>query len=100
MFNPAGKGLEIGPSHNPLMRKADGFDVEVLVYLDAEGLRRKYSGAGLDVSAVEAVDFVSDGRPMTEVIGDRHRYDWIVASHVIEHVPDLVSFLVDCEALL
>ena len=28
------------------------------------------------------------------------RYDWIVASHVIEHVPDLVAFLVDCEALL
>jgi hypothetical protein len=74
--------------------------VEVLDYLDAEGLRQKYLEAGLDVSAVEEVDFVSDGRPMAEVIGDRHRYDWIVASHVIEHVPDLVSFLVDCEALV
>jgi len=100
MFNAAGKGLEIGPSHNPLMPKAAGFDVEVLDYLGAEDLRKKYSAAGLDVSAVEEVDFVSDGRSMTEVIGDRHRYDWIVASHVIEHAPDLVLFLVDCEALL
>lgn len=100
MFDSTGKGLEIGPSHNPLMPKASGFDVEILDYLDADGLRKKYSDAGVDVSAVEHVDFVSDGRSMTEVIGDRQRYDWIVASHVIEHVPDLVSFLRDCEALL
>jgi 2-polyprenyl-3-methyl-5-hydroxy-6-metoxy-1,4-benzoquinol methylase len=33
------------------------------------------------------------------VIGERHRYDWIVASHVID-VPNLVAFLIDCEALL
>jgi hypothetical protein len=33
MFSPVGKGLEIGPSHNPLMPKAAGFDVEVLDYL-------------------------------------------------------------------
>jgi predicted SAM-dependent methyltransferase len=100
MFKTAGKGLEIGPSHSPLMPKADGFDVETLDYLDAEGLRSKYAAAGIDVSAVEEVDYVADGRPMTEVVGDRHRYDWIVASHVLEHVPDLLGFLRDCEALL
>ena len=100
MFEASGKGLEIGASHNPLMPKAAGFDVEVLDHLDAGALRRKYADAGVDVSAVEEVDYVGDGRPMTEVIGDRQRYDWIVASHVIEHVPDFVGFLVDCEALL
>ena len=100
MFEASGKGLEIGASHNPLMLKAAGFDVEVLDYLDAGALRRKYGDAGVDVSAVEEVDYVGDGPPMTEVIGDRQRYDWIVASHVIEHVPDFVGFLVDWEALL
>ncbi len=100
MFATTGKGLEVGPSHNPLMPKAEGFDVEILDYLDADGLRRKYAGAGVDISAVEEVDYIADGRSMTEVIGERQRYDWIVASHVIEHVPDLVAFLNDCEALL
>jgi len=100
LFATTGKGLEIGPSHNPLMAKVEGFDVEILDYLDADGLRRKYAAASVDLLAIETVDHIADGRPMTEVIGERHRYDWIVASHVIEHVPDLVAFLIDCEALL
>ena len=82
------------------MPKSAGFEVEIFDYLDADGLRAKYANAGVDVSAVEEVDHIGDGRPMTEVIGVRNHYDWIVASHVIEHVPDLLSFLADCEALL
>jgi SAM-dependent methyltransferase len=82
------------------MAKAAGFEVEIIDYLDAEGLRRKYGAAGVDVSAVEEVDYISDGRAMTEIIGERHRYSWIVASHVIEHMPNLLAFLLDCEELL
>ena len=100
LFNSEGKGLEIGPSHNPLMPKREGFDVEILDYLSADDLREKYAEAGQDVSAIEDVDYISDGRSIVDVVGQRHRYDWIVASHVIEHVPDLVSFLLDCHALL
>jgi len=33
-------------------------------------------------------------------IGEPTRYDYIIASHVIEHVPDLLGFLKDCERLL
>jgi hypothetical protein len=66
MFETSGKGLETGPSHNPLMPKTAGFDVEILDYLDAEGLRRKYAAASVDLSAVEEVDYIADGRPMTE----------------------------------
>lgn len=95
-----GKGLEIGPSHSPLAAKKDGYDVEILDYLDADALRAKYAAAGADVSRIEAVDYVADGRPLADVIGAEGRYDWIIASHVIEHVPDLVLFLRECRKLL
>lgn len=100
LFSTAGKGLEIGPSHAPLAAKRDGFDVEVLDYMNAEQLREKYGAAGVDVSMIEEVDYVGDGRPLVDVIGASERFDWIIASHVVEHVPDLIGFLRDCGTLL
>lgn len=40
------------------------------------------------------------GEPLHELIGSENIYDWIIASHVIEHVPDFISFLIQCEKLL
>ena len=37
---------------------------------------------------------------MFEVIGRTAVYDFILASHVIEHAPDIIGFLKDCAALL
>jgi SAM-dependent methyltransferase len=34
------------------------------------------------------------------LIGKENHYDWIIASHVIEHTPDLVGFLNECDKLL
>ena len=61
---------------------------------------RHKDSPGVDMESIEQVDYVTGGRRLPEVIGDRGRYDWIVASHVGEHVPDLLSFLLDCQALL
>jgi SAM-dependent methyltransferase len=101
MFDASGFGLEIGPSYNPLLPKADGYNVETLDHANGTDLRQKYATThGIDPSKIEDVDHVSDGRPMHEVIGEKGRYDFIVASHVIEHTPDMLGFLQDCEALL
>lgn len=96
----AGPGLEIGPSHSPLAPKAEGFNVEILDHASAQDLRTKYRNAGVDIDHIEDVDFVWRGEPLPETIGRRGCYDWIIASHVIEHTPDLVGFLGDCQALL
>lgn len=95
-----GLGLEIGPSHAPVFARADGFNVETLDHADATTLRRKYADIGVDVSAIEEVTFVSDGRPLHEVIPRRGVYDYIFSSHVIEHVTDIVSYFESCELLL
>lgn len=95
-----GKGLEIGPSHNPIMAKREGHDVEIVDHLDQAGLIEKYRDHGIDLSRIEPVDYVWKGEPLPELIGQTARYDWIIASHVIEHAPDVVGFLQQCLALL
>lgn len=95
MFDPNGFGLEIGASFNPVLRKAAGYAVEILDYVDTEQLRRLYPDA-----EIETVDYVSHGSSIADTIPHRGRYDYIIASHVIEHQPDIIGFLDDCTALL
>lgn len=96
----SGPGLEIGPSHSPLAPKAAGFRVDILDHAAASALRTKYQNAGVNIDHIEDVDFVWRGQPLSETVGHRDWYNWIIASHVIEHTPDLVGFLVECQTLL
>jgi SAM-dependent methyltransferase len=100
LFDTKGKGLEIGPSFNPLLRKAEGYDVEIVDHLSAEGLRQKYRNANVDLSLIEEVDYVSDGGLISELVGKPNVFDYCIALHVIEHTVDLVGFLLDCQSLL
>lgn len=95
-----GLGLEIGPSYNPVAPRRAGFNVEIIDHLDRAGLVEKYAAHGVDTNQIEDVDHVWNGEPLSELIGKTGHYDWIIASHVIEHVPDLVGFLSECRKLL
>jgi hypothetical protein len=101
MLNTEGFGLEIGPSYSPLMPKSEGFNVDVLDHADQNALIEKYrDNKDVDCQKIEKVDYVSDGRRMSEIIGAVAKYDFIVASHVIEHIPDVIGFIQDCQLLL
>lgn len=89
-------GLEIGPSYSPFAPRSEGFKVEIVDHLDTENLRKKYNHN----PRIEDVDYVFDGRSLVELIGAEGRYSWVIASHVIEHVPDVIAFLRDCERLI
>ena len=96
-----GPGLEIGPLHRPVAPKRDGYHVEILDHAGTEVLRAKYDkDPNVNVSLIEEVDYISDGRSMLEAVGQHAKYDWIIASHVIEHTTDMLGFLLDCQALL
>lgn len=95
-----GLGLELGPSHSPIAPKRQGYRVHTVDHLTAEELRAKYTGHPVDLQAIEEVDFVWHGEPLPELVGGTARYDWIVASHVLEHIPDPVAFLDGCARIL
>ena len=100
--------LEIGPYFNPIAPKALGYRATTLDVFSTAELRRK---AAVDpniprekVSAIEDVDLVgsaSDLADLTHVrYGDDWRFDWILSSHNIEHVPNPIRFLQQCAAVL
>lgn len=98
--NKEGTGLEIGPSHRPAAPKRDGYRVEIIDHLDREGLLAKYRDHNLNLDAIEEVDYIWSGQTYAELTGKNKHYDWIIASHVIEHTPDLVGFLNQCDSVL
>lgn len=96
----AGVGLEIGPSHDPLAPKSEGYKVHVIDHTSREGLLVKYRPHNVPLDRIEEVDFVWRGQTYLELTGNPKYYDWIIASHLIEHTPDLIAFLADCDAIL
>jgi SAM-dependent methyltransferase len=92
--------LEIGPAHNGILTKRDGYRTRTVDYLDREGLVTRYQDfSQYDPADIEEVDYVlPPGAAMSEVITER--FDLIVASHVIEHTVSMVDFLDECAKLL
>lgn len=100
-INIKGTGLEIGPSYNPILRKASGADITIVDHTDQKGLIEKYNWMGSEiVNQIEEVDYVWNGGTLTDLIGKKNSFDFIIASHLIEHTTDLIGFLQDCERLL
>ncbi|MEJ8816636.1 methyltransferase domain-containing protein [Lacibacter sp. H407] len=93
-------GVEIGPSHNPIAPKKSGFNVHIIDHMNKDELIKKYKDHNVDLSNIEEVDFVWKGESYSELTRRSKSYSWILASHVIEHTPDIISFLNECDAIL
>jgi hypothetical protein len=102
-INRDGRGLEIGPSYSPLVPKAGGARVEIVDHAERTELIAKYRAYGIDeerLARIETVDYVWQGGSLLTLIPERGVFDYVVASHLLEHTVDLIGFLQDCEALL
>lgn len=95
-----GIGLEIGPGPYPVMPKRDGFRVEVVDCVPRTDLVEKFKDHKTHGQEIEEVDHIWTGQTYAELTGRKKHYDWVVACHVIEHTPDLIAFLKDCETVL
>lgn len=95
-----GRGLEIGPLHNATVLSYEA-DVRYADITDRAALVARYEGdPNVDTDLIPEIHFPltddSGGiRSLREAAAHGGPYDWVMASHVIEHVPDLVGWLAD-----
>lgn len=84
-------GLEIGPLDKPLVRRKES-DIHYLDRFDLDHLRNTCAGnPNRDENKLVALDYVLEDRTIAEAV-DR-RFDYIVACHIIEHVPNMLGWL-------
>ena len=91
-------GVEIGPLCFPLLRRTEGS----VIYVDhatTEDLQKKYKNdPSVHVDEIVDVDAVWGQKTLREAVG--RSVDYIVASHVVEHVPDLITWMEELHSVL
>ena len=55
---------------------------------------------GFDIDAIVPIDYVSPTGSIRDIVPAIGPFDYAIASHVIEHVPDLIEWLGDIRAIL
>ena len=100
LLEPLDLGAEIGPSHSPIAPRKLGYNTKIVDVIDTESLKRKYEQLSVDTSLIESVDYVWKGEPLNELIDNSLKFEYIVASHVIEHIPNPIAFFRQCEKIL
>ena len=100
-------GIEIGPWFSPVVPRADGWNTVVVDFSTSEELRERARSHTSDViralgEKIEDVDVVWSGESLVEDLLSRQPqgYDFLVASHVFEHLPDLIGFFRQLERII
>ncbi len=92
-------GLEIGPLADPIVRKSEG-DVRYVDHADAHVLRGAYADDGrVDAQAIVDIDAVWGEQSLSDCLSGG-TVDYVMASHVAEHVPDLTTWLDEVRSVL
>jgi SAM-dependent methyltransferase len=97
------KILELGPSVSPMAPRSAGWDVTVIDHATQEELIEKYRhDPNVNVANIEKVDFVWSNGPLHELVpaDQLGTFDVLIASHVIEHLPDPIGFMNSAAKLL
>lgn len=99
----AGRGIEIGALHNPRLRKHQG-NLRYVDHASLADLKAKYradTALAPYMDEMVEVDYVwPPGETLREVLGDWAPVDYVVAGHVIEHVPNPLRWLQEIAAVV
>lgn len=89
-------GLEIGPYNQPLITKLEG-NIEYLDFLTQEDLLKLNGPDDLQFS-IPQTDYVVNDNHYSNYV--KKQFDYIIANHVGEHVPNFIDFFCELEKLL
>jgi hypothetical protein len=94
------QGVEIGALANPIIRKEDG-RILYVDFLDTQALIRNYaSDPHTDTTKIVQVDAIWGADRLRDCLPSGFKADYVVASHVAEHVPDLLGWINEISDIL
>jgi methyltransferase family protein len=86
-------GLEISPLYRPTLLKSE-HNVFYTDCTSAESSRKKHSNYEHD--EIVELDFIwVPGKRLIECAPENFRFSWAIASHVLEHVPDPIGWILE-----
>lgn len=91
-------GIEIGALANPIVAKSAG-NIIYIDHADTAAIIAKYKGdPNVDISKIVNVDGVWGSNSLLQAAG--RKVDYVVSSHVIEHVPNLIAWFEEIDEAL
>ncbi len=94
-------GAEIGPLDRPVVTRQMG-QIRYVDHDTTEGLRIKYADPAnhVDTSKIVDVDYIWGEKSLVALLQAEAPIDYVIASHVIEHVPDFIGWLNEVKNIL
>ncbi len=94
-------GVEVGPLDKPIVTREMG----QIYYVDhdsTEALKARFQEPGhqVNLEKIVEVNYVWGDKQLAELLEQEAPVDYVIASHVIEHVPDLIGWLAEVRAIL
>ena len=94
------QGVELGPLMTPIVDKHEG-RILYVDHADTATIRAKYAGdPHVDCARIVPIDVSWASGRLQDAFEPHFQADYVLASHVIEHVPDLITWLADIHDIL
>jgi len=99
--------LEIGPLNRPIVLKSEYRNSYYCDIRNTDEIKELYSGNEylektgicIDINSIVDVDFVIK-ESYQKTFSHIEKFDYVIASHVIEHMDDIIGFFVDISGIL
>jgi hypothetical protein len=98
-LNSSDRILELGPLDKPLLQKSNS-NVQYIDYATLSELRELYKNdPAVNCDLICEPDFIWGEKDLKEITSNS-LFSGVLASHVIEHVPDIIGWLNEIESVL